>query len=798
MSLHKSLLLAVVSLLGANAAQSVAQNPAPAQDSGAAPKSNADKQSSQAQNPCIDRSSYPVIVYDASRREAHLELPKDGEPSGERREFLCDGRPVEIFVINRKLLSSYAATLTNTFTVANKLLDLRGATPPASQPPSGNTSPPITPVAKGINLPAAITNLLTTDKAVGYLLDDETFDLPFNQVSDHAAGVREQFDQLKANLDLYRAYLQTLTGAAAEAQMPPQGELTLPGLTAEWGALSEEVKKPSDHVSEVQFKAWIKRADRLITETSRANTKLQQFPVVDTAINLTASLKTIEDNFRGVRDEEDALQEATLLINQMGKDYQKIRAKNELANTLRGHLSATSTIPDSTLLQIVEAFDRDGGVNRLKVRGLDTSDLCAVGAPRVFPANFAPLRRYCGFRDEDISFNKELTSWRAKWEWHKLQAHLSHLNELIVAANNAQGESLRALNDVYDKTTVSDPLQITNLNLNGASGNLIVYYTLSINEQFNRYQIVNEIAEPISNCQLSLSAAATSTTSSGFVPCTTAAASAAPAPATTLSTSAYPPLQPTPPAGATAPTAPTASGLTNPQEYFGRVEVHHFSHGALVTGVAYDSIKQSTFSWATCLTNANFPNGNPPNLTATSSSTTTPSGACASPTVIPSGATAAPTYYQLNAQSGPTVAVVEGVDLFIFDNFSWKHGGARDMFKSRMAWTPPELYLAASAYPVNHYYLGLSEEPLQGFHFSGGIAGAVSSSISPGAGFNVGSVSLSNPTIPTTSHFKGGFFIEVGFDTSLFGQIFSKSAFSSVLSLGSAGGVAQTAATKSP
>lgn len=772
MSLHKLLLLAAVPVLVAGAAQSLAQNP------------------------CADRGYYPVVVYDAAIRTSYIRMSDNGVRTVDAPSlFLCDGKPVEIFVIHRKLLSSYTATLSNTFAVPTKLIDLRGATPPAAQPPSGNTSPPPTPVAKGINLAAPITSLLTTDKAVGYLLDDETFDLPFNQVADHAAAVREQFEQLKSNLDLYNGYLSTLMVPAGGGALPPQGELTLQGLAGEWAALNANVIGTPPPISEVQFKAWIKRADRLVTETSRANTKLQQFPIVDTAVNLSASLKTIEDNFRAVRDEEDALQEATLLIQVMGQDYQRVRAKNELANTLRGHLSATSTIPDSTLLQIVEAFDRDGGVNRLKVRALNANNLCAAAGLGVFPANYAPLNRYCGFRGSDLAFRDDLTGSAANWP--TLQGRLAALNNQIVLANNAQGEALRALNAVYDNTNIAEP-QIANLNLNGASGNLIVYYTLALNEQFNRYQIVNEIAEPISNCQLTLSAAATSTTSSGFAPCTTAATSTAAAPSTTLSASAYPPLQPTPPASSTAPTAPAASGLASPQEYFGRVEIHHFSHGALVTGVAYDSIKQSTFSWVTCLTNANFPNGNPPNLTATSSSTTTPSGACASPTVIPTGATAAPTYYQLHVQSGPTVAVVEGVDLFIFDNASWKHGGARDMFKSRMAWTPPELYLAASAYPVNHYYAGLSEEPLQGFHLSGGIAGAVQSSISTGSGFTVGAVSLSNPTIPTTSHFKGGFFIEVGFDTSLFGQIFSKNAFNNVLSLGSAGGVAQTAATTSP
>lgn len=758
-----------------------------------------------AQNPCVEREVYPVIVYDAATRTPGIGIGENGvivvpppaPPGLGLQRFLCDGKPVEIHVINRKLLSSYSATLTTTFTVPNKLLDLRGATPPPAQPPSnGNTPPPSAPAAHGLTLPALNTSLLTTDKAVGYLLDDETFDIPFNQVSDHAAAVREQFAQLQANLNLYNAYLATLNGPVAGTPLPPQGEITLSDLTAEWQALSAIVPAPPAPVTEAQFKAWINQADRLITETSRMNTKLQQFPVVDSAVNLAASLTTIQDNFRAVQDEEDELQEAVRLIQAMGNEYRMIRAKNELTNTLRAHLTANTTIPDATLLRIIEAFEADEhrpGHPPLKVVSLGAGGICPAGAPPAFP----PLVRYCGFRTTEGLFAGSLAA--SGTNWAPLQENLVNLNNLIVAANNAQGAALQALNNVYDNTIVPGA-QIVDLNLGGASGNLVVYYTLALNEQFNRYQVVNEIAEPVSNCQLTLSAAATSATAAGFVPCTTAATSTPPAPATTLSASGYPPLQPMPPTGSSAPTAPTVS-VSNPQAFFGRVEVHHFSHGALVTGVAYDSVKQMTFSWLTCPTNATYLTGNPSGLTGTTISPPPSSGPCASPTTVPSGATTAPTYYQLQPTSGPTVAVVEGVDLFIFDNFrlrNWMQGGARDMFASRMVLSRPELYLAASAYPVNHYFLGLSEEPLQGFHFSGGISGAVQSSISRSSGFTVGTVSLSNSAIPTTSHFKHGYFIEVGFDTSLFGQIFSKNAFSSVLSLGSAGGVAQTAASTSP
>src|ERR1700733_6719646 len=129
-----------------------------------------------AQSQCSDRSAYPVIVYSAAARTASLQMARNGSlivPSVPAT-FLCDGKPVEIFVVDRKLLSTYSAPLTTPFTLPAKPVDPRGATPPPTQPPpSGNTPPP---AAKGIILPAPNINLLTTDQAVSLLLDNETFD----------------------------------------------------------------------------------------------------------------------------------------------------------------------------------------------------------------------------------------------------------------------------------------------------------------------------------------------------------------------------------------------------------------------------------------------------------------------------------------------------------------------------------------------------------------------------------------------------------------------------------------------
>jgi hypothetical protein len=151
-----------------------------------------------------------------------------------------------------------------------------------------------------------------------------------------------------------------------------------------------------------------------------------------------------------------------------------------------------------------------------------------------------------------------------------------------------------------------------------------------------------------------------------------------------------------------------------------------------------------------------------------------------------------PTYYQLVKSSQAPVAAVEGVDLFLLNQ-----GRAQDMFPGHQKLTPG-LFLGAAAYPPNHYFVGTTIEPERGFNISAGAVFGSQTILPSSFAYTPGSYASVNPSIPTSTKFKTGFFIMIGFDTSLFGQIFNGSIFQSVLSIGTAGSPPTPAPTTTP
>ena len=193
-------------------------------------------QYARADYPCPGRE-FPVIVVDVSQGEAgrpaiacsgaaadflaapdpvdnHYVLAGLPQLAGERR-FLRDGRPVKIYVINRRFMSSYTATLNATFALPPPTLDVRGVTPPAG---IGST-----PGTKGFTSLASST-LMTTDEAIAFMLNDETFERPFNRVADDAAAVRAQAAQINDNIRTLNTRLTAMigvgVGAIGQAQTP--------------------------------------------------------------------------------------------------------------------------------------------------------------------------------------------------------------------------------------------------------------------------------------------------------------------------------------------------------------------------------------------------------------------------------------------------------------------------------------------------------------------------------------------------------------------------------------------------
>jgi hypothetical protein len=228
-------------------------------------------------------------------------------------------------------------------------------------------------------------------------------------------------------------------------------------------------------------------------------------------------------------------------------------------------------------------------------------------------------------------------------------------------------------------------------------------------------------------------------------------------------------------ANTAAPAAPSAP----PPDYYGHFELHQFSDAALFTGIAYDSVPQVSYSWFTCPTSPSVPAG---------SSLPTD---CVSPTTPPGSTTPLPTYYQLTQTKQAQVAAIEGISLY-----PWlpKDMFTQDTMPGFLRYLPTGLFLGGSAYPLNHYFAGASLEPYRGVSLTGGVVFGSETQLPKDFPTPVLGVTQANPSIPTTSSLKKGFFVMVAFHTSLFGQIFKGSVFQNVVGIPTAGMSAPPAA----
>jgi len=790
--------------------------------------------SAQGQTSCdrrLDSSfDYPVIAYDASTRTAQLRYRsevKDLKPNspndridipskGHEPEFLCYGRPVEVYVFNRRLKANFSVTVTTAISAENA--EITGYTAPSAAPAAA--SPSTTPAAKGLQPIATGANLLTTDQVINDFLNEETFDRALNRVQDDAASVLAQARQFQANYDQYLETLHQLIGPRRADRGMAVGSESLSDATVEFGRLSDQIRRSGglSVADEKTFDDWTEAADRLETDTTRISVKLQNYPVADTLINLRASASTLVDNIRGVVAEYRSLRLAReILLNLMrqsvtspkGLDtndklcsYQKPirfeqpnyideRARAELRIQLRAQYPGTS-IDEPTLARILELHRSLTEELSLRTR------LCPVGGNQPPEDDWAnsenvwrgkisdALRsRYvragslCGNSDclakiqdpndvrrsllEPIDLTEGLSV--ASGELERLRREIKRLNE-------AEALAFDIINDIYNRSHAVP--QVLTLDLSNYGKNLYVYYTVSGFEEFHRYRILNEVPQPQSNCLLSI--AANVNASGGQNPCTTATGAIA-LPAASASTASSAPGTSAPPAtpstgGSTANTPAAAAQPGPPPDFYGHFELHNFSKAALFTGVAYDSVPNVNFNWVACPTSA----------TNTTGSTAT--NACISPTTAAGATTPQLTYYQLVKTRQPQIAAIEGIAIY-----PWK---PRDMFREirgqRVSFSP-ELFIGAAAYPLDHYFLGGNVEPIHGMSFFGGLAFGAETTLPRNSPYQIGSVAQGTapPALTTSTSMHTGVFVGVAFHTSLFGSIFNGSVFQNVLSIGTAG-----------
>ena len=342
---------------------------------------------------------------------------------------------------------------------------------------------------------------------------------------------------------------------------------------------SEVAAATQTGISEATFADWMSRADRLTTEMTEVNTKLSVFPFADFYFNVKASLYTLKDNTRAVSEEYDAVQRAMMILNAATTDGAYAggslteRQRLELRNALRAKYP-TATVSDQTLAQIV---NRSNGLPRLIMNLAGARP----GGPLTqrLTDNLAALA--AENRNQEVDITLEETT-----------ANFNSLYTNIASLNDSETTTLRELNSVYD--TFRGPfVSLPYLNLGGASGNVHVNYSLIPTEQYHRYQIVNELLVPQSNCLQSNSASTCS--SGGYAPCTTAPAAPLPPPSTTYSTSA--PAQGTTAAvGVVAGAAPPTPLPVITKDF----DLHHFTNGAVIAGIAYDSVANQSYSWQQC------------------------------------------------------------------------------------------------------------------------------------------------------------------------------------------------------
>jgi adenylate kinase family enzyme len=752
-----------------------------------------------------------VIVYDAATRVAilafqqsidplrdaqrtnHLPIPfgvLDAAAGPNRPTFLCEGRAIKIYIFNRRLKATFAVSLTAAIQSQTGHPQISGYTPSSPGASAAPAAPPSTPGAKGFAPVATGTNLLTTDQIINQLLNEETFDRPLAKIMDDASAVLAQANQFRTSYEQYITALRTVTN------IPVEGTVTVQRVTQRFLALAAAAVGAPD---EKTFDDWTEEADRLQTDVARINTKLQNYPVVDVLTNLRASAATLNDNVRGVRNELKSLAVARSfllsLINAYNQHippvppanyrlppYLDSRARAEIRSLLRSQYAAT--VDDATLARIVETYSPSAAghlVLRDRLEALDVQELMDRWVTEINSGLYAfNASSLCGgpclAPATPVGAPVQLTM-NLNIGVNIAEAILQELREGIRAMNDAEAMAFNAINTAYD-TSAGQPFVLT-LDLTGHPKNLFVFYTISSNPQFFRYRIINETPQPQSGCALAVSA--NTNASGGAIPCTTPPSSQPPAASASFAN--------TPPASATpaAPSAPAAApnaaaaatpppsspppaAFAAPADFYGQFEVHHFTNAALVTGFAYDSVTTYSFSWSAC----------PLSSTNTMGSTT--KGSCISPT--PAAGSTAPTYYQLTQSKQVTFTAVQGINLYPFpkDTFT-AHSTPRSLNLM------PAIFIGAAIYPLNHYYIGLSEEPssFRLLSITGGLTYGSQTALPSNSPFMVGSVATSAQPLSTSTHFRAGFFVMVGFHTSLFKAIFTGSAFQNTSNTGTAG-----------
>lgn len=747
----------------------------------------------------------PVIAYDAIARRAYLArraqvtppalddrggygaLALAGVGGANPPTFLCDGKPVEVYIVNRRLKQNFTVTTNTVFQLSNGLPSLRGfPNAPTVAQPTSTPSTPTAPQAKG-GLNAA--GQMTADQFIAYFLTDETFDKAFQKLQDDGATTVELYTFLRSMFGQYTAHLNGIIGGPPVTTV--QGEATLQGTASLFNALIMQAgvtfplpAAPAGPLPlvgplgpptvadqmEVAFDRLTASVDIAVADVQRLNGKVQTYPIVDTLVNLQGQVSSFEDSVRILDHEYTALVVAVQItqdiLNTLNRiPYLRERNAAELRTLLRQRYGSTgANLDDATIERIVNLYVQPNGAGDPYIQGVGARTLgtrvniLAAALPQWANAVRAQLG-LAPMAPLGAAFPEWATGTPLRTQDSQAAVNaLANLRVNIDLLNAAQATCFSVVNRIYNEYRA--PVVPLTVDLQGNSGNLIVFYSITGAELFKRYQVISETLQPESGCLLSLtSTASTPGTTPTCASVQNNPPSVAPAQGTATPTPSITgnPQQ----SGTTTPTTSQAPSFA-PADFYGRVEVHHFVRGALVTGISFNSVANISYSWNPCPL--------PP------TGTTSTAGKCYSSTTASS-----PTTFQFVKNSTTGVAAVVGVNLYVRSQDMFP--GARRSWYTRYLPTSP--FFGASVFPLNQYFYGGAAEPLRGFNITvGGVYGSQTSlprswSFQPGDQVTAPTV----PTVPSATRFRNGVFFMLGCDTSLFQAIFG-SIWTNVTTIG--------------
>jgi hypothetical protein len=698
---------------------------------------------------------YPVLVYDAANRKGYvgsretilrypddlgIRLPKlisSGElqPDFFKSKFLCDGRPVEVYVVNRRIKQVYTAALNGVFTMPNNVISIRGITSGLSQPAASATQ------AAGAGIPqakgsASTTTPIQTDQAVEALLRQETFDQPDQTLVEERQQLLSAAHQLYAQLDQYSARVRHLNDPLVAGRT--QGSVTLPGTRDLFREMAGQIRdefldsgsphfnRPDELDFEVKFDLVVTRLNLMLQDLPRLNSSMS-FPFVDQLASLQSQLESFEAQKRQYRNDIMNTKTAVQILlssSDGGTEFVAERRKAEMRKMLLSFFPANSTpnMDPPTIAKIVELY---GGAQspppgwKDSLKNLDQK-------LKTYNAEVEPTPADEGKCDLPAC-DSLLRPGRMRAFFESARSGLFELRHIIDDVNLELAATLDAINRVYLTTRIPRP-SVANLDLQGKSGNLTVYYSMTGAEPFAPYVLTNEAP------QLSPS----------FTPVTQTPPAAPPAAVGGPAASASPPA-PVSGAASTTPSSPAG-------EFQGRFQIHHFDQGTFFGAFAVSSIASRSYSLV-------------------AQDTTTP-----------------PSSSQITqSSSSPGMAVVAGIDLYAIPKDMYP--GAKTTNWDKLG---PGLVIGASVYPLQRYYIGLGLEPIRGVTFAGGFVlgeqtRLPSNGPAPNQYYPGGQLSAS--TLPSASAFRKGAFFMVGFDWNIFQALFSGVTTLGAPPSGSASGV---------